>query len=353
MIDEYLSKKIRIISFFSMILVVLLHSYNLGEEIIEQSYSKKGFVFFIQYFISQGIARIAVPVFFTISGYLFFLKKTKVFDDYILNIQKKLKSLVLPYLLWSIFGFILFFLLQIFPQTAIFFKSKHLIDYTFYEIFNVIFLHPIPFQLWFIRDLCLFILLSPLFLLLIKYLKLLYIAILIVAWFLHFDFIFFSTEGIMFFSLGSFFAFNKLNIGRKQEWLNMLIILWLLLVLCETALYTIGFDNFVLLHALHKVNIVIGISSIWFFYDFLERNTNVLRSSFFSFSAFSFFVYAFHEPFLEFLKIILFKLLGRSNFSMLSIYLISPIIMISFCFFIGVYLKKHFPVLFSTITGAR
>lgn len=121
MIDKYLSEKIKFVSFFSMILVVFLHSYNLGEEIIEQSSSKKGFVFFVQYFISQGIARIAVPMFFLISGYLFFfLKKGTFFNGYILSLQKKIKSLVLPFFLVNLRIFNLFFIANFTPNNSVF-----------------------------------------------------------------------------------------------------------------------------------------------------------------------------------------------------------------------------------------
>ena len=59
----YLSNKIKNISFILTILVVILHAYNMQNDI--------NIVSFIQTFISHGIATIAVPIFFIISGYLF------------------------------------------------------------------------------------------------------------------------------------------------------------------------------------------------------------------------------------------------------------------------------------------
>ena len=353
MVDNYLSKKIRFISFLSMILVVFLHSYNLGEEIIEKSSTEKGFVFFIQYFISQGIARIAVPIFFSISGYLFFLNKQTLFGGYILSLKKKTKSLVLPYLFWSIFGFLIFFLLQSLPQTTMFFKNKHIIDYSLHEIFDVIFIHPIPFQLWFIRDLFLFIFLSPLILFIIKYLKIFAVFFLLGLWLLNFDFIFFSTEAILFYIFGSSLGFYKLNLKKKNQPFTYLIILWIVLVFLEALFYTLNFNIYLILHTLHKFNILTGVFSIWFFYDLLYERTNVFKLGLFRYSMVSFFVYAFHEPLLEFTKIILFKFLGRSNYSVLFIYIISPMFVLSTCFLIGIFLKKYYPVFYTTITGGR
>jgi fucose 4-O-acetylase-like acetyltransferase len=131
MIKEYLSEKLRIISFSSMILIVFLHSYNLGDEIIKinTSIADRSFVFFLQYFISQGIARVAVPIFFAISGYLFFVNRKNTLGDYAVNLQKRFKSLVVPYLFWSISFFLFFLFLQLLPQTASLFKQKLIINY--------------------------------------------------------------------------------------------------------------------------------------------------------------------------------------------------------------------------------
>ena len=80
--NKYLSDKLKAISFILMGMVVFLHSYNIkikfasGTGIIKQGYNS-----FTQDFISNGVTRIAVPLFFTISGYLFFLsmKEAKLF----------------------------------------------------------------------------------------------------------------------------------------------------------------------------------------------------------------------------------------------------------------------------------
>ena len=67
MMNNYLKNKITTISFLLMIMVVNIHSYNLLPII------PKGYNTFIQDLFSQGFSRIAVPLFFIISGYLFFL----------------------------------------------------------------------------------------------------------------------------------------------------------------------------------------------------------------------------------------------------------------------------------------
>ncbi|MBP4137804.1 acyltransferase family protein [Flavobacterium geliluteum] len=197
--NEYLSVKLKLISFFSMIMVVFLHSYNLvinltsGTVLVDQGYST-----FIQNFISQGIARVAVPLFFSISGYLFFLNSRGELKEFILKFNKRLKTIVIPYLFWSIFCLLLFLIMQSIPQLAIFFTNKHVIDYTVSEFISSVFINPIPYQLWFLRDLMILVVLSPILFYLIKKFSYFALVVFMVAWFLDFNFIFFSNESLLF-----------------------------------------------------------------------------------------------------------------------------------------------------------
>jgi len=355
MIDKYLSDKLRLISFFSIIMVVFLHSYNLGEEMLTDFRIKKNYVFFIQYFISQGVTRVAVPVFFTISGYFLFFNKEQTVTDYKLILQKRFKSLVIPYLFWSVLLFFIFFLLQSLPVTTNFFKQKHIVNYNIIEIIKAILINPIPFQLWFIRDLFVFIVFSPVIYIFVRYVKTIALFLFFILWLLQFDFVFFSNEALLFFTLGAFLSINKLNLINHSlsQKSVFLITAWLIIVLCESLLvyYNLSHKNYI--SFIHKLGILIGIYSIWFFYDFIFIKGKSLNSSYMVFSQMSFFIYVFHEPFLDIIKIVFFKVFGNSQFLMLFLYVTSPIFTILVCIFLGQYLKRFTPVFFQIITGGR
>jgi len=355
MIDKYLSDKLRLISFFSIIMVVFLHSYNLGEEMLIDFSIKKNYVFFIQYFISQGITRVAVPIFFTISGYLLFFSKKQTINDYKLLLQKRFKSLVIPYLFWSILLFFVFFLLQNLSLTTSFFKQKHINTYTIIEVIKTIFINPIPFQLWFIRDLFVFIVLSPAIYVIIKYLKTIVLFLLLILWFLQFDFVFFSNEALLFFTLGAFLAINKVNLKNYNlsKKSIFLITVWLSIVLCESLLVYYNFSHVSYINVIHKSGILIGIYAIWFFYDFIFIKDEVLKPSYMILAQLSFFIYVFHEPFLDIIKIVFFKVFGNSEFLLFFLYVTSPAFTILVCLFVGQYLKRFTPVFFKIITGGR
>jgi surface polysaccharide O-acyltransferase-like enzyme len=354
MVDKYLSDKLRMISFLSMLAVVFLHSYNLGEEILVDASVIRGYDFFIQFFISQGVARVAVPIFFVISGYLLFLNKKSTFDEYLLILKKRFKSLVIPYLFWSFSLLIFFYLLQSLPQIGAFFKQKHIVDFTLYEVLETIFIHPIPFQFWFVRDLFVLVVFSPLLYVLVRFSRGLILFGLVIFWWFQFDFIIFSNEALLFFAFGLFLGIRKtnLNVNMLSKNSKLLVSLWFFVIFCETLLVYKGFLNTIIINSLHKFGILVGLFAIWSFYDFLFSKT-VINSQFLSLTQMSFFIYAFHEPVLEIIKSIFYKIFGESQFLKLLLYVTSPLFVIVMGILLGFYLKRISPKFFSVITGGR
>ncbi len=57
---------------------------------------------FIRNLISQEIARIAVPIFFLMSGYLFFAGFVWSKENYLDKVKSRIKTLLIPFLFWNI-----------------------------------------------------------------------------------------------------------------------------------------------------------------------------------------------------------------------------------------------------------
>lgn len=53
------------------------------------------------FFISRILASVAVPLFFFISGYLFFFRTTFSVDVYKKKLKSRIKTLLIPYLFWN------------------------------------------------------------------------------------------------------------------------------------------------------------------------------------------------------------------------------------------------------------
>src|SRR5689334_20787058 len=102
--DEYLSRKIRTLSLLAIVFVVYIHAYNFPERYLYPDTviaGPPGIARFIEYFVSNGLGRFAVPLFFGISGYLFFRDIRGDPRIFFFKFVKRLRTLAIPYLLWS------------------------------------------------------------------------------------------------------------------------------------------------------------------------------------------------------------------------------------------------------------
>ncbi|MEG1686066.1 MAG: acyltransferase family protein, partial [Bacteroides sp.] len=121
------------------------------------------------------LARTTVPLLFFFSGFLFFYKSDFTFSSYGNKIKKRGKTLLIPYLFWNLeVIFILFLTSLIFPHLM---SGAHLLiqNYTFVDWINSFYAidlgRPICMQLWFLRDLMVVMIFSPIIFLLLKYLR--------------------------------------------------------------------------------------------------------------------------------------------------------------------------------------
>lgn len=357
--NKYLSEKLRIVSFVSMIMVVFLHSYNLtikfssGNIRFDSMYN-----IFIQNFFSQGITRVAVPIFFCISGYLFFLNIKGKINEFVVKYRKRAKSLLLPYLFWSLWGLMFYFFLQILPQSKKFFTSDLIVNYSFAKLLERIFIDPIPYQLWFLRDLMVLVILSPMIYWLTKYFRAILIILFFIIWleFFRFSFVIVTNESIFFFCLGAYFAINKRDCLLKkfeQKYYLIFAFFWILLVFLKTVLICQNSDQKVLMLLLHKLSIIFGLIGIWSFYDILMIKKMNPNKMIFNISSFSFFLYAFHEPLLTLIRKGLFYIMGTREIVSIIIYFLAPIVTIIVSVLLGYFIKRNLPKFYKLITGGR
>lgn len=350
--NSYISKKIKNISFLLMIMVVILHSYNIDlKHAGKILYFEKGFNWIFQNFISNGLTRIAVPLFFITSGYLFLLNGKYDLNEFIFKIKKRFRTLFVPYILWALIGLLFYLLLQSFPQSQPFFTKKLIKDYTFLEWLNAIFNEPIPYQLWFLKDLILMVIASPIIFFLVKKTKLLFPFVIFLFWIFDQDTIVLKSESLLFFSLGMYLRFfNESIIEQKIKNTNLYIFLWLVLLVLKTA---VGFYDYSKITEilLLKASILIGILALWGLYDSIYREKTY--SKLFMFANYSFFLYAFHEPFMTIVKKAIFAFLPKIPSSYLLVYIIVPLIVIIITIIIGTLLKRILLPIYNILTGSR
>jgi surface polysaccharide O-acyltransferase-like enzyme len=216
-------------------------------------------------------------------------------------------------LFWSLSGIAFYLALQSIPQTAKFFSKGHIVDFTARQWLQTIFINPIPYQLWFVRDLMVLIILSPLLYQGIKHYWRLLLALAFIGWILVPDVWQNSSEALLFFIVGA-----SLSVHQPQRIENnyarfsiIWMFFWMLLVLLKTALQFANVPQ-ELIFGIFKLSVLVGVFACWSFYDRLFRDTQNTNKALLKLSAFTFFIYASHEPVLTVFKKVLFVILGET-----------------------------------------
>ena len=130
--NEHISKTISFLRFPLIVLVVFIHSYIMmpyhGSDVTA---SEVPIFYNIEFLLSEIIACIAVPLFFLISGFLFFYRlqgfnQAKYFE----KIKKRFKTLFIPYLFWSVFAILITFIVQYSVPSLLSGEAKGVISWT-------------------------------------------------------------------------------------------------------------------------------------------------------------------------------------------------------------------------------
>lgn len=161
------TKAILLLRFPLAVLVVYLHS---RPEVVGAGADLESMPILLNLtsLVSGNITRIAVPAFFFISGYLFFLNMEKwEWNRYVDKLKRRFHTLVIPFVVWNLLVFGIYFCIQTFAPSLIhndheLIRNYGLTDYLSAFGFNLL-EKPICYQLWFIRDLIVLVLLCPLF----------------------------------------------------------------------------------------------------------------------------------------------------------------------------------------------
>lgn len=318
--------------------------------------------------VIENSVMISVPVFFLISGYLFF-KGIVELDKSIWysKLRSRCRSLLVPYLLWNSYAvlFVVFVKIVsvIFMGKPINVISQYLTDslpnaFWVYETrildeVNLLGCHlmeftPINVPLWFIRDLFVITFFSPLVFLLIKRCGGIFILILII---LYLTGIWPQLPGLevraaLFFSLGGYFALkNKqmcINNGRNNIWFYVITfcILTLSIYIGEPWLRRL----FALVGAISFIQFFIQIS------ENQKRDDDKLKIC----SDAVFFIYAMHTVSIIYLiKNLLSNFIGTSEVSDLISYILTPIIVVGVIVFIYVLFRKYMNRLCLLLSGGR
>lgn len=310
----------------------------------------------IQLVITQGIAQCAVPLFFLFAAYL----QARKADCYKTLLKKKLKTLVIPYVLWIslngiYFAFGKLILIKIFPSLF----QNHEIDmfiWTKWDWFHKIIgygtgdgIPEFAGQFWFVRDLFILVIVSPIIQFLLKKFKLGFFILVFIIYFLKIKVYFVRTTALFFYVSGLYWGYYNFNLFKIIDKIKFfeVIIVWIFSFLWEF----IGFD---------EGNAIGSFTELSSCVLLLKLSANIIKNEKIYnianyLSGFSFFLYAIHMPLLnEYLKKLWIHFFPMKNgFFCLFEYFGVTILTVVIGTGIGIVLKKICPKLFVLLNGGR
>ena len=354
--NAYLSDKIRVISLITMVLLTFVHAYTFPSNTFQGDVvSWEGLSFSLQYSISQGLAKFRLPMFFILSGY-FFIRSVYLSDDAFLpQFIKRLRTVALPYLIWSTIGFLIYLAMQWPETTRALFPHNQVWGLSAVGVMRKILIDPIPYQLWFLRDLMVLFALTPLIQWCIKRVGAWVLVPPFFCWLLEWDLMIVANESLPFFIAGGWLAMrgpsHEPAISDRTR--RIIISTWLSTIVLKTALVMNGHIHPQLIRQLHHVCVFLGLISVWVGYDLLLRGVEVRDHWVYRYSAYAFFIYAAHEPCLTMVKHVLLHFLGGHPMAVLFCYFTAPVITMISCFTLARTLLHFAPGFYGLLTGGR
>lgn len=373
--DELLSKTISYLRFPLTVGIVFIHfSLHEGLEIhgIKHGLDNPEWFFFIVYFISQVLARIGVPLFFVISGFLFFYGKDFSCEIYKGKLKTRYQSLFIPFVIWNVIAII--WQMKCFLPILSSFYSPFEIHLSLGRIFNTFFCNnningilvgppsaksssgnPIDVPLWYVRDLMVMVMFSPLIYWMTRKIGYCFSIGTGLVWFSSALFIPKDSyvdhlvTASFFFSVGASYSILKENIVVAFRKLKFTPILYLPIAFADALTKGMEYNEY-----LHKFGIVIGIiAAVVVASYFVNANKGkvcvALANS-------SFFIFALHYLFIGDVGKFAFTVshVPENNpYAMLALYFTVPIFSILVCLALYEILKRYAPKLSNLLTGGR
>lgn len=353
--DSVQSKTIEWLRFFCAVLVVFIHSF--GPRVA--SYMN-GAYDTIRILLSQGFCRVAVPIFFLISGYLFFVRleewNTQVWFH---KLKNRVHTLLIPYLIWNLIAIALslFFYCSDYifrggdsPDLISWFESIGGLR-AFWNSRSGKW--PIDGPLWFIRDLIVLVVLSPIVYYYLKKTRLIGLLILGILYMFNWwiDIQGFSKLGFLFFSIGAYFSINKIEFAPLFEKYRLYTSCLAIPILIGMVL--LYGNNYSAYYSFRDAFTIAGSASVIGIVSSLINKDKIREKEFLSNS--SFLIFAAHNVFLLFIITSHLKRImpGASQMVLILNYFAAPTITIAIL--LGCYYLMHklTPRLLAFVTGGR
>ncbi|MDE5944621.1 MAG: acyltransferase [Rikenella sp.] len=371
--NDLRSQALDLLRFPLAVIIVLIHTFNTGGLTVQgQVYNTDQYPIFIAInrFIDGFLRGQSVPIYFFISGFVFFLGVEWSRKVYLKKLKNRVKTLLIPYIIWNTVS-ILWLLSHFLPCFSTLFPDIHAVKLDFsisailqsyWNAAHGIFIYPpnIPpldgtpqnAPLWFLRDLMVVVISSPLLYLCIKRLRHYWVIALGVLWFfnnywsLSINFL----AAFFFFSWGAYMSINRKDmLAEFGRFFKSSAFLYptLALLYVAAAYYWPEATG-----TIKTLNVFVGLIFAYNLSAWLLRHKICTVSRFLASS--SFFLYITHGIICNAaVKGVFYFLRPTSDLGIISVYTLATCLTITILLSSFYLLKRYTPGLLKVLTGRR
>ena len=296
----------------------------------------------------HGLFRLSVPIFFAISGYLFYLTYTPTAPAYGRMLIKKTKSILVPYLLFNAITILLIYTFNKVPYMGDIYGLRQ--DGVLKMLLGA-YRFPAVYPLWFLRDLYAYFILAPVFYVVSKEIPLVGLIVYWALWmFVPQAGVPVELSGMFFFYLGCLLAQTRVDLDAARRWMLPVSVAYLALLLTTAHLeFHEGMPP--IYHFFYRNSMIAGTAAIWLLsgHPWFGQSALLARLS-----AYSFFVYLTHEPVLSYLIYVTRFVLKPTGSAQGIVYMLLLILVdTALCYGLARLLERYWPRAYAVATGAR
>ena len=346
MITKETSREIKMLVYICTLMVVYIHVWHYPPWLEGNPDQEYKILDIFEMLLSEGVCRIAVPMFFLLSGFFLFMKVDFREQWYKKAMKRRLFTLVTPYLAWNVLNLFLFFVWEHFIDDSLIARQS-VAEMSLTEILQSVFLSNFCGQLWYIKRLICFVALTPFLVYFYRKIPIITVLVFGLLWLfkIHYWADIHYAGGLFFFSLGAVIAINNYNIEDLA--IKNYILPSFFCLLLTRALVSTFYQ--VPLTVLGNITIILGIIIMWS----KRRLLHTVLKKHYCLTCYSFFIYAFHEAFLSMLFKVSIRLLGESEPMRIFLLLVLPLATATTGICIASVLKKNCSPIYLILTGGR
>ena len=352
---EYFWKKKTIISFILSVFVFWIHISSFGQYLLTSGQGAdagvKIFVKCLNVFFSNTFVRLAVPLFFILSGAALF----RDYDNkkYFSKLKTRVWSLLIPYLIWNTLG-MLFEIMTSYTFVSQFFSVREKFVMTVPNILQGIFFYKCNGPFWFICSLMIFVIFTPLFDLLAKNIITSFLSLTAFIVLSHFKIPILSTlihetDALVYYMVGCIIGRHFLKWFSERCTKKLSVFSVCFFALCTVVWFVRGMGVFDLPVPFTAIFLTAYALSFWYAADIVDFMNRKLKP----FMGDSFFVYAMHINLSAIIAKLLYLIMPKGIVWSIPNFVLTTVLTLCIILIFAFVLRNHMNPLYLILSGKK